>query len=74
MPIKSFQIRTAVGHRSVEIRSMVLLPIKLNSIIIETGCLAVPGLVNHIILGFDWMQQKEVTIKIKREEKGLELK
>lgn len=71
MPIKTLHIRTAVGHKSAEIRNMAILPLNLGTITLDTGCLIVPGLVNHLILGFDWMNQKGVTIKLDRSEKGL---
>lgn len=74
MPIKSFQIRTAVGHKSTEIRSLVLLPIKIGQFEIETGALIVPGLSSPLILGFDWLKMNEITISLNRNERGLLIK
>lgn len=71
MPIKPFHIRTAVGHKSAEIKKVILLPLNLGPITIETRLLVVPELVNHIILGFDWLKENEASISIQRKLGGL---
>lgn len=74
MPIKPFHIKTAVGHKSVEIRNIVLLPIALGPVMLDVGCVIVPGLVNQIILGFDWLKMNQVTISLEKEKRGLLIK
>lgn len=74
MPIKPVQIKTAVGHKSVEIRNIALIPLKVGSQLIDTGFLIVPGLVNRMILGFDWLKTNEVTISVRKQSKGIKLK
>lgn len=71
LPIKPFQIRTAVGHKSVEVRNIVLLPLKLGTKIFDTGTVVVPGLINNLILGFDWLKENEIVISLKKNERGL---
>lgn len=55
MPLKSFHVKTAVGHKSGEINKIVLLPIKLGSYKQGIGFVMVPGLISSVILGFDWL-------------------
>lgn len=74
MPIKTLQIKTAVGHKSAEIKSIILLPMRIEELVLETGFMIVPNLVNHIILGFDWLKKNEVTIKFNKIERGLFIK
>lgn len=71
MPIKPIQIRTAVGHKSMDIKNSVLLPLRLGSLVIDTLLLIVPKLVNHIILGFDWLKLNEISISIEQQVGGL---
>lgn len=73
MPIKPFQIKTAVGHKSVEIRNIVLLPLKLGKYIRDTAFVVIPKLINPLILGFDWLKFNEVTINLGKIERGLVL-
>lgn len=62
MPIKSIQVKAAVGRKSVDIRNITLLPLKVGQVIIETGFLIVPGLSRSLIIGFDWLKDKRVKI------------
>lgn len=71
MPVKSIQIKTAVGHKSAEIRKMALLPIKFRSISLDIGFLIVPNLTKPFILGIDWMAKNEIVISLKKGERGM---
>lgn len=71
MPIKPFQIKTAVGHKSVEIKNIVLLPLKLGNFVRETAFVIIPKLISQLILGFDWLRLNEVTINLGKNERGL---
>lgn len=71
MPIKPIQIKTAVGQRSVDIRNLALLPLKIGGFEKDTGFLIVPGLSWPIILGFDWMKLNEVKIILDKTDRGI---
>lgn len=71
MPIKPVQIRTAVGTRSVEIRSMGLIPIQMGDARMDIGFLIVPGLVREMLIGLDWLTRNEVIISLKTRERGI---
>lgn len=74
MPIKPFQIKTAVGHKSVEIRSIALMSMKIGTQTFDTTFLIVPGLVNQMILGFDWLNLNEATINLRKQNRGIRFK
>lgn len=71
MPVKAIQIKTAEGHKSAEIRTMVLIPVKLADITLDIGFLVVPNLSRAFILGIDWLTKHEIMISLKKGERGI---
>ncbi|CAG9137414.1 unnamed protein product [Plutella xylostella] len=65
MPIKPIQIKTAVGQKSSEVRFLTMLPLKLDTDIIEeVVVLVITGLTSPFIIGFDWMKQNQARIDL----------
>lgn len=73
MPIKSFLIKTAVGQKSVEIKKIALVTLGIGPFERDITVLIVPGLSANLILGFDWMKENQASIKLNREEEGVEI-
>lgn len=71
MPVNPFYINTAVGHKSMEIRQMGLVPTRLGKYEYDIGFLIVPGLSRPLILGFDWMKTNEVIVSLEDPTKGI---
>lgn len=74
MKIKPFQIKTAVGQKSVEIKILALLPLKLGIYEKDVGFLVVPKLSSPLIFGFDWMKDNEITINLSKSDRCILLK
>ena len=68
IPVKGFQIRGAVGQRSAKISNQTILNVELTpGLKLDIPFLIVPGLVRSIILGFDFMKQNKLEIKIGKD-------
>jgi hypothetical protein len=73
IPIKPFQIKSASGHKSKDIKQMILLPLGINNIMMEVNFVVIPNLSFPLILGFDWLKEHEVLIKLKKNQCGINI-
>lgn len=73
MPIKSLLIKTAVGQKSVEVKTIALVALGIGPFQSDLTVLIVPGLSANLILGFDWMKENQASIILNREEEGVEI-
>lgn len=72
LPVKPIQIRGAVGQKSTKVQQMVLLPLNMHGILIETTFLIVPNLIRAMILGFDWLKLNNMVINLRNHTASLE--
>lgn len=62
IPISPMQIQGATNTKSRQVTKAALLPLEIGATIIETPCLIIKNLTKELILGIDWLEQKEAYI------------
>lgn len=62
IPIVPIQIQGATRARSNKVDRAALIPITIGELVVETPCLIIKGLIKEVILGIDWLEQKEAKV------------
>lgn len=73
LPVKPIQTRGAVGQKSTKIQQIVMLPLKIGNLVIDTSFLLVPNLIHPIILGLDWLKNNEAQICFDKPSSGVRI-